>query len=726
LAHRADPLSRPEPAPARLRRWHRLVIPILALLELAWFGWFLVVPLPNVQNLGRSIGRWLFLAQAVPEVVPGLTVDQSHLGRTLKELCRVEFLPQRLPIVLGAGAIAASAVALGMLALRALGLRPSLEARERFPVAFLVGVSGLGVATLLAGRLGWIGPTSVRLGVGVPIVLEAACLLIEFKGNGKRFSGLPDPDLDDPNPKPGLTSPGLRSRLGFGLIAAPFLLIMALGAMLPTIDFDAIEYHLQGPKEYYQAGRIAFLPHNVYTSMPFGIEMLHLLGMEVLDDWWSGALAGQLLVACFAPVATWLIALTAGRWGSPRAAWIAAIVYLTTPWIYRLAVLPYVEGPLCAFHAALIWTAGRAWTAESRLKTWSWVVVGLMAGGAMACKYTALISAVIPFGLLSLAEAARRRSARVVLAYTLGWMVIMAPWLVKNVIDTGNPVYPLAYRVFGGRDLDAARDAQWNAAHGPRPISAAALAGSLIDVAGRSDWHSPLYAALAPLAWLRCEPRRLTWVLWGYVAYLFLTWWLLTHRLDRFWLPLLPPLAILAGLGAGWTRGRAWSVLLGAMLAVAIVFNLTFNTTALVGLNEWTGDLRVLRTRVPEMINPSLASLDAALPADARVLLVGQAAVFHMNHPVVYNTVFNRETFEGLARGRTPGEVGRALQERGITHVYVDWFEIGRYRSPGNYGFTPFITPEVFARLVAAGTLEPPRAIGKQHELYRVRRAEGL
>ncbi len=85
--------------------------------------------------------------------------------------------------------------------------------------------------------------------------------------------------------------------MGFGLVAGPFLLVMALGAMLPTIDFDAIEYHLQGPKEYYQAGRIAFLPHNVYTSMPFGVEMLHLLGMEVLDDWWWGALVGQLLVA---------------------------------------------------------------------------------------------------------------------------------------------------------------------------------------------------------------------------------------------------------------------------------------------------------------------------------------------------------------------------------------------------------------------------------------------
>jgi hypothetical protein len=227
--------------------------------------------------------------------------------------------------------------------------------------------------------------------------------------------------------------------------------------------------------------------------------------------------------------------------------------------------------------------------------------------------------------------------------------------------------------------------------------------------------------ALAPLALLRRGSRRLATVLWSYVAYLFLTWWLLTHRLDRFWLPLLPALAVLAGLGADWTRSRAWSILLWVTFAASTVLNFTLISTALTGLNEWTGDLHVLRTRVPAMTNPALAQLDAQLPANAKVLLVGQAAVFHLNHPVVYNTVFNRETFETVARGRTPAEVARALHERGITHVYVDWFEIDRYRSPGNYGFTPFVTPKVFAQLVAAGVLEPAEPIAKRQELYCVR-----
>jgi 4-amino-4-deoxy-L-arabinose transferase-like glycosyltransferase len=415
--------------------------------------------------------------------------------------------------------------------------------------------------------------------------------------------------------------------------------------------------------------------------------------------------------------------VTAGRWGSPRAAWFAALVYLTTPWVYRLAELPYVEGPLCAFHAALIWSLCRAWTWTgcARLLGRLWSVVGLLAGGAMACKYPALISAVLPFGCAALTAAIRHKSGRLLLAYVAGWGAIMTPWLAKNVIDTGNPVYPLAYKVFGARQWDADREAKWTAAHGPRPISAAALGAALLDVAGRSDWHSPLYAALAPLALLRRGSRRLAGALWSYVAYLFLTWWLLTHRLDRFWLPLLPALAVLAGLGADWTRNWAWSILLGLMFALATVLNFTVISTALTGLNEWTGDLRVLRTRVPSMTNPALAWLDTHLPPHAKVLLVGQAAVFHMNHPVVYNTVFNRETFETLAHGRTPAEVARALHERGISHVYVDWFEIDRYRSPGNYGFTPFVTPKVFSELVAAGVLEPGEAIARRQQLYRVR-----
>ena len=252
-----------------------------------------------------------------------------------------------------------------------------------------------------------------------------------------------------------------------GLLIAPFLVIMFLGAMLPAIDFDVLEYHLQGPKEYYQAGRIAFLPHNVYTSMPFGVEMLHLLGMEVLGDWWWGGLVGQLLVALYAPAAAVLIAAAAGR-RQPRAGWLAAVIYLSTPWIYRLAVIAYVEGPLCFYHAALVWAVSSRLERSRNLPR-----VALGPAGSAGRWGDGLQVPGLDLGgdpvWLSRRCSTRDEAARCVLFWLMPWAgrLVMAPWLGKNVIDTGNPVYPLGYHVFGGRNWDEAREAQWFRVHGP-------------------------------------------------------------------------------------------------------------------------------------------------------------------------------------------------------------------------------------------------------------------
>jgi len=701
-----NPGAGPSAGRPRASGWSRtrtLGVAILAIGELAWLAWVLIIPLPNSNNVGVPSGgtvrRGWILLQTFPEVVPGIRFHDCFLGKALEELSHFENLPQRVLILLAAGLIAAAAAGLGDVVLRGLRLEGGLGALERVALDYGLGAGLLGVVTLIAGRLGWLNPWLCRAGLGFG---AAAGLL------SSRLWRVPRPKLDS-------------SSYVFGLVIAPFVVVMILGSMLPSIDFDVLEYHLQGPKEYFQAGRIAFLPHNVYTNMPFDVEMLHLLGMEVLNDWWWGGLVGQLLVTFFGPATAILIAAVAARGGSIRAGWIAAVVYLTTPWIYRLGALAYVEGPLCFYHGAMIWAVVRGWGKVATPGRRPWGLLGLLAGCAMGCKYPALISAVIPFGVLAVVDSWRGRSVLPVGCYLVGWAVVMGPWLGKNVMDTGNPVYPLANNVFHGSYWDQARQTQWTNAHGRKPITRWELWSSVVDVAGRSDWQSPLYVALAPLALLRPGSRRLTLALWGFVAYLFFTWWLLTHRVDRFWLPILPPLAILAGLGADWSRRRGWTIVLGTILTIALVMNLAFISTALAGLNEWTGDLVFLRRDIPRRWNPPLARLDTELPSDARPLLVGQAAVFHVDHHVTYNTVFNPETIELLASGKTPAEFRRALQERKLTHIYVDWKEIKRHRRPEGYGFTDFVTPDRFAHWVAAGVLENPSLLGPEQELYRVR-----
>ena len=754
----------PAPAPASASIKPPWLVGIL-LAQAVWLGWFLLEPLPGVA--GAQLRRFDLLLNA-----------DGHFAQAVGNLSHLANLAERLPILGTALLIAAASLAVGGPILTWIGVSPGnrTSRAEWVALGFGVGTTVLGGLTLILGR--WVGlnPWGVRGALGVLIVVGM--------GVGVWLRGR-SPGGNSIQINPSRWSIG--QMVGFAVIVGPFLLVMGLGAMLPTIEFDALEYHLQAPKEYFLDGRVEFLPHNVYASMPAGVEMLTTLAMEVLGDWWLGGLAGQELIAWFAPATAVLIAGSASRIaGTSRAGWFAALVYLTTPWVCRVANTPFVEGPLCFFHAALIWAWVRSELMGSGNETTSprpvrWgLLVGFLAGGGLAIKYPALVSAVVPAALVVGFVSIRTRSARPTLDFVIGVVLVVAPWLIKNQVETGNPVYPLGWSVFGGTEWDSAREAQWQAAHGPKPITANLLGRSVLDVLGRSDWQSPLYAALVPLAWFGTRHRRASRVnsfvnvnqtrpgchgivlhpvpqspdradsrggvpsrgtqnettsleelmdpgrmaigLAVFAVYLFATWWLLTHRLDRFWLPMLPPLAILAGLGAGslWASSRGAAVGLITILAVGVGANATLCSTELCGPTAWTTDLATIRDATARDGTPSLARLDEALPPDARPLAIGQAGTFGLRHRPVYNTVFNRDLFERIVGGKPHLAVISDLHRRGITHVYVDWAEIDRYRQPGNYGFSTFETPEVFEGLVQAGVLGPGVRIGTSQILYKV------
>ena len=53
-------------------------------------------------------------------------------------------------------------------------------------------------------------------------------------------------------------------------------------------------------------------------------------------------------------------------------------------------------------------------------------------------------------------------------------------------------------------------------------------------------------------------------------------------------------------------------------------------------------------------------------------------------------------------------QIHSILQRENITHIYVNWSEILRYRLPGSYGFTDFVMPIRFRSLLENHVLEDP------------------
>lgn len=632
------------------------------------------------------------------------------------------FFPQRLPLIGSALLILAGAWGLGHLALRALQF-PCVDWLERMVAAFGTGLAGVSLSTLACGLLAQRFPMlmSQTVTVALLIALAGAEAALRIR---ERFASARSESSAEASARRPLFQYGrelLRGQIPYETLAcgaavtvmAVFLLAMALGAMLPPVEFDVREYHLGGPKEWFQSGSIHFLPHNIYTSFPFLTEMLLLTGMLVHGDWYLGALAGQLVLMIFAPLTALAACALARRWFGDAAGWLAALIYLTTPWTYLISITAWVEGALTFYLVAtlLIVTGGTTRPEDGWRKRL--ILTGLLAGSAFGCKYPGLISVVIPLGGFALwrslreASTGRIRLLRAVLVGGLGAGLTAGPWLLKNLMQTGNPVYPLATSLFGGLDRDPQLLANWQRAHAVPNYALSDLFGSFWRITVSSEWLSPLLFALAPLALMSRGQKKVVTGLCGYVAVLFLSWWLLTHRIDRFWIPLLPVVCVLAAAGGVMMTHRGARLVLAALIGTGTLFNLGLITTLHPAERSWLGEMNELRTAAERTV-PGIALLNQSLPPDARVLMVGEAQIFDARFDLRYNTVFDPSLFVEWcsarpaaaqdARTLLPVDVIRSrFQKEGITHVFVNWKELLRYRL--TYGSPDFLAPASLRQL---------------------------
>ncbi|HEY0981410.1 hypothetical protein [Schlesneria sp.] len=738
--------------------------PVWLVVSLVWllgfFAWFQTFGFPNNPALQRSMvwgGIPFELLDLVdPPLEPG-AAPWSWWN-----------LLQRGPYLLAAILIWGGAWGLGSLALRWMKL--PLRGAEQLYFACSLGLSLLSLVTLLLGLAGGLsqGPFGALLliSIGIAVVVH------------RRFSVTTDAAASEASARKretGAAGVCWTCRIVV-LLLIPFVFVQLLGAMTPQTDFDVVEYHLGGPKEWFLQGGISRLPHNIYTNFPFLTEMLILDGMVVCGDWRWGALAGQAVLAGFAPLTALGLYAAGRRWFSSQAGCIAALVYLTSPWTYRISIIAYAEGGLACYLFAALFAGlrvGEEWAAAGNdrksVPRGLLLLCGALAGSAMACKYTGLTSVVIPVSLLMLwiflsrpgipSSQGGRHFPQAVLALMLfgaGVAVTVGPWLLKNAVATGNPVYPLAYRVFGGKDRDEELDLKWRQGHAAKTYASwgerlSDLPVKLSDVMANNDWHSPLMFGLAPLSiwWLRrrrdrapvdaANPRQgsdIVIALWLYVAWQFATWWLLTHHIDRFYVPMFSVVALLAGIGMTWpvlagehAKKGAWSFVWPLVSTGVVVASILYNVQIMLYVGGFNAGRRDLRGAELIAIAPRIQWLNemyesGQLPAKTKVLCVGEAALFHARFPYVYNTVFDRSVFEEICKapGDTNGslrpieEIRSEFHRRGITHIDVNWAEIQRYRAPGSYGYSEFIQPELFAELQKQGLLGP--------NLFKTGRAE--
>lgn len=664
------------------------------------------------------------------------------------------------PISLGIMLAAAGA---GLWLVRLLGLH-GVPVRWQLLLAVALGTGTLSLLVLALGMLGmldrilWIVLLAVFAVAGLPrwLQLRANVRVKEPPRFGAPASGSPARAEARGSSEPTSTAACLSPWLWLLVIGFAALALLAAtmppGVLWPAEGngYDVLEYHFGAPRDYFDAGRIAYLPHNIYANFPFNVEMLYLLTMVLHGDPIDAVYTAKLLNAMMAFLAVGAVWL-AGRECGRGTGLVAGLLAASCPFLVYLSGVAYVENAM-VFHAAMAMAAFvRAQRDASRVISWVFAC-GLISGLACGCKYTAVVAVAAPLGLATVLTAARLRLVRLrpPLVFLTGCLLTFAPWLVKNTLATGNPVFPLAHNVFGSRDEIWSADgaARWHEGHLPAPEhrSFVARCGRLWDEVIYTRLFGPVvgFGLLASLAirWAPWSPRvshssagrtpakrrrpvggesaaapsieshlaaaDACHLAAGCMIVVGLGAWLLaTHLVGRFAIVVVVPCAVLAGLAFQTGLARSWRPALCGLLVCIAAFNLwmtwgffsspgadfvelkAFGLTRLMTEGKFPGSAHV----------PRLNELTAG---GHKTLVVADARRFYLNAGADYCVVFNNSPFAAAAAERSSGDLIRWLHERDYAYVYVDWNEMRRLRT-SRYGFWASLTPERFEQWVGAG-----------------------
>jgi hypothetical protein len=379
-------------------------------------------------------------------------------------------------------------------------------------------------------------------------------------------------------------------------------------AQAPPASLDELTYHLAVPHTWTLEGRAIELPLNSHSYFPLGIESVDLIPLTLLGGT-SGGIASHFLHLFAAISATLLIARR-------TQSWLATAAVVTTPALAITAGWSLVDWPL-AGHFAALWMALED---DDRDTASAATAAGLLT------KYT-----FAPFALV--AWAIKLRIPR--------WQVVAGiVFFARNLILTGNPFAP-----FFGSDAPAVSHYRELA------LADYVFEGAFVDEAiGASILTLPVFAtgtlaiASAVLA----------------IALFFLA------PSSRILVPFLVAPAMSA---AGVLKRRTIAVFIAIAIVVQTFLVLWFTGRGgafalLSGTADEAGYVRAHRASFA-----TIEWLNATLPKNARLLVVGESETYWFARPVRGGGNFDGPRVSRYLDVPTPEALHARLREDGITHV---------------------------------------------------------
>jgi len=463
------------------------------------------------------------------------------------------------------------------------------------------------------------------------------------------------------------------------ILAVVFAASHLPNALYPVLEHDDNTYHLFIPKAYLAGHALVSLPSLLYANMPHLVELLYTIP-AVIDR----LVAARVLTFSFSFWTMAALYLATRRRLGPFAAGLLPLLYVSGKNIQWHLGLGYVE-PVIGFQLLVACLALLEWhrTRHRGLLR----VVAVACGFAAASKYTAWFFVAALLGtaglLIMRARELGPRSRRVgELTATAGLAAIfVVPWLIKQAVVTGNPIYPNLYRIFGGAFWSEVQSMQFLHSQ----LSYAGVHKTVVDyllvpwrlMAEDNFFVAPSVSQSLMVLWLASllltALRRSRAALLPLLSLAGFLAWEFSVEQGRFlvaWIPVMV-LATAPVLEPLLRRGKVLVALFVAMIWVG-------GSQIVTPAFPWTQHWEIFTTPRAELEQKNLyynlcAYLNKNVPPGRRVYGFWENRFYFLDRPFHCDSAWEAPTsLAELRAADDPGEFARRLEQTGYSHVVIN------------------------------------------------------
>lgn len=547
---------------------------------------------------------------------------------------------------------------------------------EKFVFSTTLGLGALAIATFLSGLAGFLNKTFF-------IMLILALTIVGILRIWPKLGTIK------------ILSFSLTEKLGIFLIFF-IAFFNLLGALTPETFYDSMYYQLGIPAKWIFEGKITSNVYKPSSFFPLNVNMLYMVAMLLNNE-----ITAKVLHWLLGLLITFGVYVFCKKYFSKKIGVFAALIFYSVILVMVVSWKSAIELGIGVFEFAAVFALINFFEDKER----KWLVLsGVFCGFSLGSKYTSIVFCFLPataaiflWGVLKkdlIFDIVKNLSIFATVSF-----VVSSPWYIRNIICSGNPVFPFFWQSIGFLSL---RETGSLFADPSRPpVSLLNTVGFLwpltMGTLQQESFPGVVFLVFTPLLFLFKGADKKIKLLGAYLFFSLLFWALVGRFYLRYFIPTLPVAGII--LSYYILRQSASNFFKNIMLLIVMYISLT-NLNYASRILKITQDpfsyvsgnmtkkeyLSISRSGYPAPYYQTLSWANDNLPKDSKILFIGETRGLYSKLDFFTNGAGDFSYFiEWLKKSKSPESFYAILKENGVTHILLNLPEASRLS-----GYEPF------------------------------------